>query len=293
MSSVPTYDLYGERQAERTSFWVHCETIAARSSAYQWEIGLHRHESFFQILYIHNGAGDALLEDQTVALKVPCVVLMPPGAVHGYRFSRDVEGFVVTIVADQLRLTSGVKNQPAHWLASPQAVAVAGGDGAFIDAIIRRVSEECEGSRRGRNELLEAYLTTVLMLIGRSGAEAAPSDAPGDPRQARVEMLNDLINLHFRAQLPAAEYARLLNLSPTHLNRIVRATTGMTVHDLIMSRVIEEARRALVFTPGTVQGIADGLGFSDAAYFSRCFRRRTGQTPGQFRRNERQKLKET
>jgi AraC family transcriptional activator of pobA len=64
----------------------------------------------------------------------------------------------------------------------------------------------------------------------------------------------------------------------------------MSIHDLIMARVIDEARRALVFTTASIQAVADGLGFADAAYFSRSFRKRTGQTPRQYRKAERERL---
>ena len=289
--AVPTYDLYGEGRAERPDFWLHCETIAARSSTYHWEIGLHRHESFFQLLYIRDGAGDAILSGSTVPLAAPCMVTMPPGASHGYRFTRNVDGFVVTVVSDHLRLTAEFRKRAAHWLAVPQVISINLSDGDYIDATIRRLSEEFEARRSGRNDLIETYLATLLMLTGRQ-ANPQDSDAGTDARQARVETLKELIGRNFRKQMPASAYARLLNLSPTHLNRIVREVTGMTVHDLIMSRVIDEARRALVFTPATIQQVADSLGFSDPAYFSRCFRKRTGHTPGAFRREERRKLKE-
>lgn len=290
-NAVPTYGLYGERRRERPDFWLHCETIAARSSAYHWEIALHRHESFFQLLYIRNGAGDAILPSGTAPLSPPCVVTMPPGVSHGYRFTRDVDGFVVTVVSDHLRLTEEFRKRAVHWLGVPQVVSLQGSDGEHIGATMQRLAEEFDARRSGRNELIETYLATLLMLIGRQVDPQRP-DIRTDGREARVEMLRELIGRNFRMQMQAAHYARILNLSPTHLNRIVRAVTGMTVHDLIMSRVIDEARRALVFTPATIQQIADNLGFADAAYFSRCFRRRTGQTPGAFRREERQKLAE-
>ncbi|MCJ8518662.1 AraC family transcriptional activator of pobA [Pseudorhizobium tarimense] len=289
-TSVPTFGLYGEQTREKLDFWVHCETIASRSRTYQWEIGLHKHDNFFQILYIHNGTGDALLGQSTSPLSPPCVVLMPPGISHGYRFSKDVEGFVITVVADQLRLTAELLKRPDAWLRRPHMLPLSGvSDQGYVDTTIRRLAEEIESGRSDRNDLIDSYLTTLLTLAGRL---AGPQNigVSGDTSSARVSTLKAMIGRSYRSQMPAAEYARRLNLSPTHLNRIVRQVTGMTVHDLIMSRVIDEARRALVFTPATVQQVADDLGFADAGYFSRCFRKRTGQTPGAFRRSERRKL---
>ena len=72
--TVPTYELYGEKTGERPDFWLHCETIPSRSSLYHWEIGLHRHESFFQILYIAGGSGDAVFGNAVNMIEPPMVI---------------------------------------------------------------------------------------------------------------------------------------------------------------------------------------------------------------------------
>ncbi|WP_117193344.1 helix-turn-helix domain-containing protein [Rhizobium terrae] len=290
-SPVPTYDLYGEIRAKRPDFWLHCETIASRSSTHQWEIGVHRHESFQQFLYIRTGSGDAILGPATIALTPPCVVAIPPGVSHGFRFSRDIDGLVITLVAERLRLTAGLAKRPEDWLSKPRMIPLPGGDddAQYLDETFSRLFDEFEAQRPGRNDLIEAYLTAAILILGR--VVGGGQEEFGDLNLARVEALKDLIGRHFRDQLPAEAYAKQLNLSPTHLNRIVRQVTGMSIHDLIMARVIDEARRALVFTTHSVQSIAGHLGFSDAAYFSRCFLRRTGQTPRQYRTAERQNLR--
>lgn len=289
-SPVPTYDLYGESRAGRPDFWLHCETIASRSSTHHWEIGLHRHESFQQFLYIRNGSGDAILSGTMVALTPPCVVAVPPGVSHGFRFSRDIDGLVITLVAERLRLTAGLAKRPGDWLSYPRMIPVpAGDDVGYLDQTFSRLFAEFEARRVGRNDLIEAHLTAAILILAR----AVQPDAAGgarDAKLARVEALKDLIGQHFREQLAAEAYAKLLNLSPTHLNRVVREVTGMSIHDLIMARVMDEARRALVFTTASVQAVADGLGFADAAYFARSFRKRTGQTPRQYREAERERL---
>lgn len=288
---VPTYALYGEESVHRPEFWVHCETIAARSSHYHWEIALHRHDSFFQLLYIRTGSGDAIFADRTVALTPPCIVAMPPGVSHGYRFSRDVEGFVVTVVADRLPVTAGLSEGQKGSLRQPGIVALDGADGAYLGTTIQRIAEEFE-TRRGRsNDLLEAYLNAAVLLVVRLAAPDTDKNN-ADPKHARIEALQALIGAHFRDHLPAAAYARRLGLSPTHLNRIAKEVTGLTVHELIMARVLDEACRALVFTPASIRQVAEGLGFADAAYFSRCFRKKTGQRPGDYRCSERNKLGE-
>ncbi|WP_165224102.1 helix-turn-helix domain-containing protein [Affinirhizobium pseudoryzae] len=288
--NVPTYNLYGEETGLQREFWVHCETIAARSSGYRWEIGLHRHESFLQFLYIRDGSGDALLPAATVVLKPPCVIVIPPGPVHGFRFSPDIDGFVITLVPE-LGAGRGLSGD-APWFPNPVVVSLGqmGKAADYLQETFLRIAEEYDGERPAREEMLEAHIATVILMLGREIAPGPEAQLP-DLHLKRVRQLKDLIARHHREQLTVETYARLLGLSATHLNRSTRQVTGMSTHDLIMERSMDEARRALVFTDYSIQHIAENLGFSDAAYFSRCFRKRTGMTPRSYREGERAKLR--
>ncbi|MDE1157315.1 MAG: helix-turn-helix domain-containing protein [Neorhizobium sp.] len=279
---IPTYSLYGESIRENPDFWLHCETIASRSGRYRWEIGEHRHENFQQFLYIRDGSGDARLGSAMRVLSPPCVVVVPPGLRHGFRFSSDVDGLVLTFLANRLSRIAKSPTQPA-------VISLTGDDdGRFVAEIFDRLSSELNGHRPGRRDLVEACLTTIVVLLGRLATDG--EDTAATPGADRVKALMDLVAQHYRRHLPVTAYARMLNLSPTHLNRLTREVAGMTVHDLINTRLIDEARRDLVFGTASVKTIADDLGFADAAYFSRTFARHTGMTPGLYRRAERQKL---
>lgn len=282
---VPTYDLYGERTGNAPDFWLHCETIPSRSSLHRYEIGLHRHESFFQILYISAGSGDALFGPERAPLTPPAVVTVPPAVNHGFRFSRDVDGHVFTMLASHLRLAGEV----GRFAAKPRVTPLAAGDpdGAFVIATLERLAAEWTARRSGRTDLMEAYLASVLTLTARLSSR---DDAPEAASARRMEHLNGLIQQHFRAQRPAGFYAEKLGMSPTHLNRIVKAATGLSAHAYIGRKMIDEAKRELVFTEMPAQEIGLRLGFADPAYFSRYFLRETGETPRAWRLRERARL---
>ena len=76
---IPTYELYGEDDPSGSRFWVHCETIPARSALHHWEIGLHRHERYFQILLVTGGSGDAVFDGEVARFEPVSVVTVPPG----------------------------------------------------------------------------------------------------------------------------------------------------------------------------------------------------------------------
>ena len=98
---IPTYELYGEDDPSGSRFWVHCETIPARSALHHWEIGLHRHERYFQILLVTGGSGDAVFEGEVVRFEPLSIVTVPPAVGHGFRFSPDIDGYVFTFLASR------------------------------------------------------------------------------------------------------------------------------------------------------------------------------------------------
>ena len=289
---VPTYDLYGEQGSEKADFWVHCETIASRSRTHRWEIRLHRHDVFQQFLYIRAGSGDAIFDTDVVALAPPCFVCLPPRTSHGFRFSRDIDGYVLTVAADRLLPLTGLVRPPGDWLSLPRVISLNDkNETAYMDATVARIFEEFERPRSDSGSLIEAHLRTMVLMLNRLAD--ADSGSPARPATLlRMQALEDLIARNYRDHWRARDYAKALHLTPTHLNRLARAHTGLTVHDLVMNRLMDEARRSLVFTAASIHSIAEQLGFTDAAYFIRCFRNRTGMTPRQFRDEESRRLAE-
>jgi AraC family transcriptional activator of pobA len=291
-TSVPTYELYGEKKGLNPDFWLHCETIASRSRLHHWEIRPHRHDSFFQILYIRGGSGEALFEGVWHSFSSCSVVTVPPGLDHGFRFSRDVDGFVVTVLASHLKTVPGDRSRLGAWLARPHLTPLdlSNEDASFVALSLRRLGAEFSSRRSGRTDLLEAHLTTALQMTSRLSLEGPEGIAFADENERRMELLSGLIQRHYRSHRPASWYAGELGISATHLNRIVKATTGYGTHELIARKLIDEAKRELVFTFESAREIGYRLGFADPAYFSRFFLRRTGQTLRGWRLAERVKL---
>lgn len=88
---------------------------------------------------------------------------------------------------------------------------------------------------------------------------------------------------HFRTHHDIAFYAERLHVSTTYLSRIVKRTSGHTVHAHLAELLAAEARKELVNTGHDIQEIADRLGFADQSSFGKFFRSRTGLSPSRYR----------
>ncbi|MBP5495623.1 MAG: AraC family transcriptional regulator, partial [Bacteroidales bacterium] len=72
-----------------------------------------------------------------------------------------------------------------------------------------------------------------------------------------------------------------------HFSAVIKQETGHTAAYWIRHQVVVEAKMLLhVRCDLSVQAIADMLGFSEQASFSRYFRRETGLSPTEFRNSQ-------
>ena len=290
--TIPTYELYGEHDAASAQFRLHCETIPSRSSLHHWEIGLHRHEYFFQILLITGGSGDAVYGNQIVRFEPISVLTVPPSVGHGFRFSPDIDGFVFTILASRLPVRPGEPGGIGTFLSQPRVTRLPekNAESDLIRSTLERVAEEWTARRSGRSVLMETGIATALVLTARLAAQEADETEIGDDNDKRIEAVLALLHREVRQHRPASFYADALGISTTHLNRVVKAKIGVSTQELIARRLLEEAQRELLFTPDSVQEVAFRLGFADPAYFSRFFTRQTGTTPRSWKRQEQNRL---
>ncbi len=293
MKAIPTYALYGELAETLPPERLHCESIAERSRLYDWEIEPHRHEAFFQILYINSGSGEAQFEGTRVAIRPPCLITIPPLAVHGFRFSRNIRGTVITIVEKYLDAILAAAPQLQSRLALPQLHRLKARSAEAVRAaqLFETIVGEFGGNAAWRSAALHASLALALILAARSQAAADPGiTAPANRKMLHLQRFRALLDRDYRTHKSVAFYAGKLGITPTQLNRVCRELLGKSALGAISARLLLEAERDLVYTFIGVKEIALSLGFSDAGYFSRFFSKHKRCTPTQFRQQAQRQL---
>lgn len=273
---IENFSLFGE--AGEMPDTVHCETIETRSPLHDWEFKPHRHQRLHQILLMDTGGGAAKLDSLTGKLRAGSLMNVPSGCVHSFVFARNTMGWVVTLATELLDEVLQMEDGLFSVLSRPVIVQ---GDVTHRELIIRIFGEHAQRSF-GRAHILRSQSALLLGHVARTIRKLDNSDMPqcNDPLQARFEKL---VDQNFQKQWSVADYARHLSVTPTHLSRVLRKSTGLPASRLIEARVLREARRHLFFTNLGVSQIAYLLGYEDPAYFSRVFSRATGLSPKAFR----------
>ena len=92
------------------------------------------------------------------------------------------------------------------------------------------------------------------------------------------------LSTHFSVGSPVEETVRRSGLAERTFKRRFTEATGLAPIDYIQRLRIEDAKRRLERTDAPVDEISWQVGYEDAAFFRRLFKRVTGLTPGAYRR---------
>ncbi|WXL25478.1 helix-turn-helix domain-containing protein [Ectopseudomonas mendocina] len=277
---IPVFKLYGENQGWPTPDLIHCETISSRSSKHHWEIQSHQHADLYQLFYFRHGVCQAEIEGTRQEISEPSVQVVPAMFVHGFQFSDDIDGYVLTLAAP---LVTRLEAELDPKLSTAACYPVREW-GQQLDTLFAVLQKEYEGADMARDTLLQAMVNALAVWLARQRKRTAPVNNSDDRgRDYMVAFLN-LIEKHYREHWSVERYAHHIGLSSTYLNNLCRQFTGHSALQVTHQRLLLEAKRNLIYTTMSIAQIADALGFVDPAYFSRFFKRVSGQTANSFRR---------
>jgi AraC family transcriptional regulator, transcriptional activator of pobA len=281
-TTVPKVRLYVERP-ETKNWFVHVGHVTDRG---RWRTEPHAHPAYGQVIFVRSGRGVMNLEGESVPFEGPCALLLPTECVHGLDYEVDVDRWVVTIeVAYLTQVNAKLREFIALWEA-PRVIPL----GATADAgmefysLINSLKHEAESDAVGHVVGTEALLTTLLLKLARATPlEQAASESTSRNDMRLVDRFRKLIEEHYRENLTLQDYASKMAVSLVQLRAACASAAEQSPTKMIHARIITEAKRNLIFGDMSVEQIAFGLGFADAAYFTRFFRREVGQAPSQFR----------
>ncbi|WP_332112450.1 AraC family transcriptional regulator [Streptomyces gossypiisoli] len=113
-------------------------------------------------------------------------------------------------------------------------------------------------------------------------AELPRGDGAG-PRHPIVAAAQAHIEEHLAGPLPVPDVARAVGISHTHLTRVFRAETGLTVVAYIRHRRLQRARHLLLSSTLSITAIAAAVGIADLQAFNKACRRELGASPREVR----------
>ncbi len=101
----------------------------------------------------------------------------------------------------------------------------------------------------------------------------------------QIEKCCHYLQIHCTEQISIPALAQKMGYSASHLTRLFKKETGMTILDYVRNVRMEQAKNALRLGGESVQEICHRLGFSSQSYFGKQFKESTGMSPMEYREN--------
>jgi len=159
-----------------------------------------------------------------------------------------------------------------------------------LDEYISQMEQEFENKEEfGKELILRNCLRSFLIQIQRrkkefeSSSEQLP-ELPDEKRLQLVKFVN-LINENYKKGFTISEYAGLLHISSRSLSELTHQLLNKTPSQMIQERLILEAQRMLLYSNLNINQIGYRLGFDDASYFVKYFKKHTNISPSEFRKS--------
>lgn len=273
---------------------VHYDKLANLAGFFGRNMPVHRHDRFFQVHYVKSGTVRVYLDDQQYVESGPMFFLTPPTVPHSFVTEPESDGHVLTvrqqlvwqlIEADASLAPAGTQ-LPAACVALAHLGVEFAGEVSRLDYLFEALSDEVVSERPGRSAALDSLTRLIMLSLLRLCANPLKA-LPARHEDLKIfHRFNELIEAHYLQHWPLSHYADGIGVTQARLNDVCRRIADLPSKRLIMERLMQEAKRLLLFTGSSANEICYQLGFKDPAYFSRFFQRNAQLTPGEYRQRQ-------
>jgi len=132
--------------------------------------------------------------------------------------------------------------------------------------------------------IIKQLLTTLFTIIKSEWQKQHTEDSQFQNSQSLTfKNFLAILEENFNQNVGVDFYAEKLFMSSRNLNLICHQILQQSVSEIIETRKLLEAKNLLASTDKTISEIGYELGFNEKSYFTNLFKKKTGQTPSDFR----------
>ena len=238
-----------------------------------WKMEMLHSAPHHRLFWITRGQGRISVNCITRGYGPNTAVFVPARAPMALELPSQTQGLELCLPPDE---TLGLPPDPFHLRVSNiEAQGV-------LTSHLEKIERELAARAPAMERALSAYALLISVWMARELSRQEGSILR-ERAHRLVELFAERMEAQFRTGKGVADYAAQLQVTPTHLSRVCREAAGRPAHALLSERIMYEARRLLLDTDLPAREIAEHLGFSSAAYFTRAFSAATGRTPSDFR----------
>lgn len=246
----------------------------------------HSHDFYLAILFT-KGNGVHEIDFTSYDVKPGALFFLNPGQTHHWELSEDTEGYIFfhSQAFYDLHYTHSRLNRFPFFFSMHQSPALYPNTQSLekISLLFRTILEEYTNSNILKKEAVIGLVDLTYIEASRIYPEyEADTNSAQNNYYNRFREFEALVEDNYRQMKSPSLYASMMAVTSRHLNRITQSVVGKSASEVITDRVLLEAKKMMVLHKKSFSEIAIGLGYLDYGYFSRLFKKKTGETPSEF-----------
>ncbi|KAB2814005.1 AraC family transcriptional regulator [Phaeocystidibacter luteus] len=244
-------------------------------------------EESHTIIYITEGSYKTKIGFEEYTVEAGNVLVIQAGTVFSVEhIITKNKGFTCHFHPDLLEGRFGNRSLVSEFefleVGHPSVVNVDHHSKGAVDNVFERLVREFRSVDKPNPQIIQSYLYALLselnVLFGLNSYKERNSFI------RIVSKLKSLAHTHAQKNLKVSDFAELMNLSPNHLNKAVKAITTNSASQLIDEVKMIESKYLLYQSDLSISEISFEMGFSDPSYFTRFFKKKEGIAPSEFRK---------
>ena len=244
----------------------------------------HRKDYYFFVL-VRQGSSRHWIDMMPYTLKPDTFYFTVPNQVQLKEEAEPLTGILIAFTDEFLALegNSSLKQLPIiqnkH---NGHDLSLTSADVIFIEDVLKKMYTEYTSKNNWQHGMMMAYIQVLMIYLSRLYTEQY-NNAQQTPDRLMLKRYLSKIEESYIQTHEVTAYADMLNISAGHLSEVVKEQSGKPAIAHIHERLILEAKRLLFHTEHSIKEIAFQLGFEDASYFNRFFKRLAKHTPVVYR----------
>lgn len=254
--------------------------VSASKYEEDWQSETHIHH-FTELFYVLNGRGSFLIEDSRLPVKKNDLVIINPNVGHTETPSAGESLEYIVLGVDGLSFSFHEQN-----IAKDYAVHHLEKDGEKLVYFFKLLNEEAEERKHNYEMICHSILELLVLYIVRNHNLSITSVMK--PKMSKeCGLIKRYLDTNYDKSITLDSLAEMSHINKYYLVHSFTKYTGMSPISYLTKKRISVAMNLLKGTNHSIAQIASSIGCSSQSYFSQIFKKETGVTPNQYRKQNR------
>ena len=248
--------------------------------------------NFFSVTLVEKGVSQFTVNDQKYEIKASEILLSPISEIFSVNLvSKEFKSKMILFTADSItnsgynyksnNLLKSLSNRSSQIILNKELYEILKFCIARLEAL-----NDTDRDDYYYNELTWYYFSLLAYEIDNYYKKTDTIIATTSRDESITTSFFILLRENYMKQHDVQFYADQLFITRKYLSKVIKKTMLRSTRDIINQVLITEAKVLLKGRNASVSHIAMLLNFSDHAVFSKFFKKHTGQTPSDYRKND-------